>query len=179
VAEAVDHLVQLGHRRISYMDSFEQYLGLPNDKMAGYCSAMRRNGLPAMLLPLENGYQIGAYRAVTRVVSTWIANKDTPTAILAGNDNLAVGAVLALQEAGLRVPADVSVVGMDDRSNAAEALPPLTTIAMDHPAITRNALNWILQALEDVQLPCLDKAIPMRLVVRESTAASEQVETQD
>jgi DNA-binding LacI/PurR family transcriptional regulator len=172
VAEAVDHLVQLGHRRIAYMDSFEQYLGLPNDKMAGYCSGMRRHALPAMLLPLENGYQIGAYRAVARFASTWGTGVDRPTAILAGNDNLAVGAVLALQEAGLRVPADISVVGMDDRSNAAEASPPLTTLAMDHPAITSLALNWILQSLAEEEIPCLDKVVPMRLVVRESTAAT-------
>jgi len=173
VDAAVDHLVQLGHRRIAYLDAFEQYVGLPNDKMAGYCRAMGRHKLPAMLLPLDNGYQIGAYRAITRIAPTWIGSIEMPTAILAGNDNQAVGAMLALQEAGLRVPSDISVMGMDDRIDAAEASPPLTTIAIDHGAITTLALDWVMQSLEQEANPLLDKAVPMRLVVRESTATIE------
>jgi DNA-binding LacI/PurR family transcriptional regulator len=179
LAGAVDHLVELGHRRIVYMDSFEQYLGLPNDKMAGYCGAMRRHGLTAMLLPLENGYQIGAYRAAARVAPGWRDMNEMPTAILAGNDNLAVGAVLALQEAGFVVPGDISVMGMDDRSNAAEASPPLTTIAVDHAAITGAALGWILQSLDQDAVPSLDKCIPMRLVIRQSTTAVENKKTEN
>jgi len=176
VDAAVDHLAQLGHRRIAYMDSFEHYVGLPNDKMAGYCRAMGRHKLPAMLLPLEDSNQIGAYRAIVRVAPTWAGSNEMPTAILAGNDNQAVGAVLALQEAGFRVPSDISVMGMDDRVDAAEASPPLTTIAIDHPAITDLALGWIVQSLEQDTIPTLDKAVPMRLVVRQSTAEVEQGE---
>jgi DNA-binding LacI/PurR family transcriptional regulator len=175
VAEAVDHLVQLGHRRIAYLDSIEQYLGLPHDKTVGYCRGMSRHGLAATLLPLENGNQIGAYRAIAKVASTWSASNERPTAILAGNDLLAAGAMVALQEAGLRVPLDISVMGMDDRPDAAEATPPLTTIALDHPAITTLALEWITQSLDQGNALVLDKAVPMRLVIRESTAAAEHI----
>ena len=174
VDAAVDHLVQLGHRRIAYMDSVEQYLGLPNDKVVGYCRAMSRHGLMAMLLPLENGYQVGAYRAITRAVSAWNGGSERPTAILAGNDILAIGGMLALQEAGLRVPSDISVMGMDDRPDAAEASPPLTTIALDHAGITGLALEWILQSLDQGEvIPYVDQAVPARLVLRQSTAAVE------
>jgi len=175
VEAAVDHLVQLGHRRIAYLDSVEQYLGLPNDKLAGYGRGMRRHKLEALLLPVENAFQIAAYRSIARIAPSWIGRKDRPTAILAGNDNQAVGVMMALHEAGLSVPSDISVMGMDDRVDVEEA-PPLTTMAIDHPVITDLASDWIMQAMTQDTVPALDRAIPMRLVVRDSAAAIEQRE---
>jgi DNA-binding LacI/PurR family transcriptional regulator len=174
VETAIEHLVRLGHRRIAYLDSFEQYLGLPQDKTVGYCRGISRHGLTATLLPLENGNQIVAYRTMLRIASAWGNSSDRPTAILAGNDLLAVGAVAALQELGLNVPSDISVMGMDDRPAAAEASPPLTTIALDHATITASAVEWIIGSLESDVVSALDKSVPMQLVLRQSTAAAGQ-----
>ena len=93
------------------------------------------------------------------------------TAVFAANDDMAIGLIRALTEAGLRVPDDVSVVGFDDIPVAAYITPPLTTVRQPFDAVAQEGLERLLHAIENPDadpLPPSDP--PVDLVVRSSTA---------
>jgi signal transduction histidine kinase/DNA-binding response OmpR family regulator len=89
------------------------------------------------------------------------------TAVLASNDDSAFGAMQALQEAGLRIPQDVAIIGFDDRPEAAAQNPPLTTIHYSMPEIGYRAVNLLVEHLEDHTEKTI-AAIPVWLVTRDS-----------
>jgi DNA-binding LacI/PurR family transcriptional regulator len=89
------------------------------------------------------------------------------TALFLANDQMAMGALRALAEAGRRVPDDVSVVGFDDIPEAAFSQPPLTTIRQDFGALGREAVRLLLGAIDGEYLP--SSLVPPRLVARAST----------
>jgi Transcriptional regulators len=93
-----------------------------------------------------------------------------PTAIFAGNDQMALGLLRALHEAGLRVPEDVSVVGFDDLPESGYFAPPLTTVRQDFRELGQRTMALVLRVLAGE----LDASVPLVepvLVVRSSTAA--------
>lgn len=92
------------------------------------------------------------------------------TAVFTANDQMAIGVLLALHEAGRDVPVDVSVVGFDDVPEAAYVIQPLTTVRQDFPAIGRAAIGMLTATIagEKLQKPSL---IDPELVVRHSTAS--------
>ena len=92
------------------------------------------------------------------------------TAALAGNDLMAVGCLDALREAGLRCPADVSVVGFNDMTWSARLSPPLTTVRVPHQRLGLEAAPLLLERLADPGTPPRHVVLPVELVVRESTA---------
>ena len=95
-----------------------------------------------------------------------------PTAILAMSDILAIGAVEAAAELGVKVPEDLSVVGFDDGPAAEHAAPPLTTVAQPHEEKGRLAAQWLLEDVERGGPPATrrEEILPTELIVRESTA---------
>ena len=93
------------------------------------------------------------------------------TALFAGNDTIAFGALRALHEAGLRVPQDVAVVGYDDIPLAAFASPPLTTVHSDPIGHGRQALQWLLAQLGRTPAADVEAVAAARLVVRASCGA--------
>lgn len=91
------------------------------------------------------------------------------TALFAGNDTIAFGALQALREAGLRVPEDIAVVGYDDIPLAAYASPPLTTVRTEPVAQGRAAMALLVAQLRQAPLPPLPTELPVpELVVRQS-----------
>lgn len=114
----------------------------------------------------DSGYQLGRRLAGDRDV----------TAVFVSNDQMALGLLRALHEAGRRVPQDVSVVGYDDIPEAAHLLPPLTTIRTDYSSIGTMALRLLLRQLDGPEPaadePEHDSVVPVELIVRDSTAAA-------
>ncbi len=161
---AVQHLLSLGHRTIAHIAGPLNWTEA-RARRDGWLSELAESGAePGGLLfgdwSAESGYAAG--RRVTEDPSV--------TAVFAGNDQMAVGLLLALHEAGVRVPDDLSVVGFDDIPEAAYLIPPLTTIRQDFPAVGRAAIEVLLSAIaghDDAELPGL---IAPELVVRRSTA---------
>ncbi len=93
------------------------------------------------------------------------------TAVFAANDDMAIGLIRALTEAGRRVPEDVSVVGFDDIPVAAYVTPPLTTVRQPFDAMAQDGLKLLVHAIQNPQadpLPMTDP--PVELVVRASSA---------
>ena len=94
--------------------------------------------------------------------------RELPDAIICGNDQMAIGAMRELQAAGIRVPADVAVVGFDDMRLSALLAPPLTTIRQPMRLIGEHACSRLLQRIADPALPPQAERLPTELIIRES-----------
>ena len=168
---AMDHLIGLGHRRIAHIGG-EDELGLnravPVERRLGY-----RESLDAAGVAVRDEWMVdgefsfdGGHRAMQTILSS---PSPRPTAIFAASDEMALGAMAALADAGLRVPHDVSVIGIDGHRYGAAM--GLTTVAQDPYAQGVQATLALLAEIEGA--PTLDDfpPAPFELVVRRSTAA--------
>ena len=126
IHQAVEHLLELGHRRIAFIGGPDHFMSAQFRRQA-FVRTMKKYG---STLQTESAFFEGdfKYESGERAVRKLLTLKRRPTAILAANDLMAVGALGELKRAGLRVPADVSVIGCDDIWLAALSDPPLTTI---------------------------------------------------
>ncbi|MCR2814947.1 LacI family DNA-binding transcriptional regulator [Microbacterium jiangjiandongii] len=142
IAALVDHLAALGHRRLLHI------AGPPNWSAArgrqhAYESAVERGGLTSVGV-LHGDWSAGSgHRALAELDEIPPA-----TAVVAANDQMALGAMLALKERGLRIPVDISVVGVDDIPEAAYFDPPLTTVQNDFDATGRTAVQRLIARIE-------------------------------
>lgn len=165
---AASTVIEAGHRRIAY-------LGGPQDdparveREAGFRKAMAEAGLAVNeAWVLSGDYQISSGHALTLRL---LSSAEPPTAVVCGNDRMAVGAITAALEKGLRVPEDLSVVGYDDQEDLADQITPaLTTVTIPHYEMGRTAVEHLLEAL-DSGLPPRGATIPGTLVRRGSVAA--------
>lgn len=160
---AVDHLVRLGHRDIVHLDGGTGSLAGPRRR--GYVAAMRAHGLEPTVVPSEYTDVAGA-KAVARL----LAERPPPTAMVAANDFSAVGAISALEDAGLRVPDDVSVVGYDNTSLAALRHVSLTTVDQPRSEIGRLAAEALLERIRGERADPVRHLLHPKLVVRATTA---------
>lgn len=169
---ATDHLLGLGHRRIAHIsgDAADELAFTTHiDRRRGYCAALLRAGLrPDPRLDIEAQFSVtGGSRAAAEL----LRRGDPPTAIFAACDEMAMGAMATLRQAGLRVPQDISVVGIDDHDLA--DVVGLTTVAQPATDQGRLAAMTVLGHLcgegRD-QGGTEPVVLPTRLVVRESTA---------
>ncbi|WP_461123451.1 LacI family DNA-binding transcriptional regulator [Saccharothrix stipae] len=161
IALAVDHLVSLGHERIAHLDGGEGSRAAPRRR--GYLAAMASHGLTPRVVASEYTDAAGA-RAVRGLLG------DMPTAIVSCNDFNAVGAISALEDAGFRVPRDVSVVGYDNTSLAALRHVSLTTIDQPRNEFGRLAAAALLQRVRGERAEPVRHLLRPSLVVRSTTA---------
>ncbi len=160
-----EFLLRLGHRRIALITGpLARSAGL--DRLDGYRVALRAAGIAADAdLIVEGEFtEDSGYCAMRQLMPA------RPTAVFACNDLMAMGAVRALTDAGLRVPDHVSVAGFDNMMAAATASPPLTTIDQPVVELGRNAAELLLQCIQarDGELPP-SRMLKTRLVARQST----------
>ncbi len=92
------------------------------------------------------------------------------TAVFAANDQMALGAMRALREKGLRIPEDVSIVGFDDVPEAAFFEPPLTTIQQNFALLGENSITYLVECIEKPDTPAEQRLIQPRFIQRLSTA---------
>ena len=167
---AVDHLLNMGHQRIAYVSYAPPEYDAVNGREAGWRTALRTRGIEPDPLWVEYG-DISAqsgYEATRRL----IARGGKFTALFAGNDTIAFGAIRALNEAGLRVPHDVALIGYDDIPLAAFASPPLTTMRSDPISHGKDAMQLLWAQLNpDAGVPAPQHERSARLVIRESCGA--------
>jgi LacI family transcriptional regulator, repressor for deo operon, udp, cdd, tsx, nupC, and nupG len=169
---ATEHLTELGHRRIAHIGGGggEYDFHLPLNRRVGYELALRAAGIepdPALVEPGDFSIMSGH-----QVASRLLALPDRPTAIFAASDAMAIGAMLAARDAGLRVPEDLSVVGIDDHELA--PFFGLTTIAQ-YPAVQgAKAVELLLRefspAPEATENGEGNEPLDFDLVVRTTTA---------
>ncbi|WP_330249477.1 LacI family transcriptional regulator [Nocardia sp. NBC_00565] len=164
---AVDHLVSLGHRRIVHLDGGGAFTSA--SRRRGYRDAMKRHELEPMIIASEHTDSAGI-AAVQKLLNLFSRN-NFPTALVCGNDFNAVGAMSALEEAGLRVPQDVSVVGYDNTSLAALRHFALTTIDQPRIQMGRLAIEALSERLREERTEPVRRRLQPSLVVRSTTAA--------
>lgn len=169
---AMQHLIELGHTRIGYIGgSLEDQLDFaaPLDRLQGYRRTMAETGLE--VAPSWEAVGDFTVRGGLAAMRLLLEAEPRPTAVFAASDEMAVGAVHAVREAGLRVPDDVSVIGVDDHEMA--EFFELSTVAQPVQEQGRLAAQLLLDALAEQPdarpAPCA-LTVPTRLVVRGTTA---------
>jgi LacI family transcriptional regulator len=168
MASVVRHLYDTGRRRIAHICGLQNTRPGP-DRLFGYRSELDRLGLPAPDEYVESGdyYHRSAYEAAKRL----LALPECPDAITCASDIMAIGAMVAIAEAGLRIPDDVAVTGFDDAPFAADIKPSLTTVRQDAAGMGTAAAEAILRMLESPEEPPAATVISSQLVIRESSAS--------
>lgn len=164
----IAHLADLDHRRLLHVAGPAAWSAARNRARA-FEAAVAAHGLESVGVVHGDWSARSGYEAVSALP----APPDF-TAVVAGNDQMALGALLALQERGLRVPEDVSVTGVDDIPDAAYFSPPLTTLRVDFVAQGRRAVEHLLARIAG-QEPADDETLPSALVVRRSTGPAAAV----
>ena len=143
--EMTRHLIALGHRRIAYLGN--AHAGrLTAFRLQGYTQAMSAAGLPVLpelVVEAPNGLPQGGAIGAQSLLEL----AEPPTAIFCYNDMIAIGAIQALQGAGLRIPSDCSVAGFDNIDLAAYVTPPLTTFDQPKLELGRQAAQMMLRLL--------------------------------
>jgi signal transduction histidine kinase/DNA-binding LacI/PurR family transcriptional regulator/AraC-like DNA-binding protein len=167
VREAVRHLADHGHRRIAFIagrpDDLEGDSGI---RLRAYQAAVEDYGLAADRRFIAYGYHgiEGGQQAMREILDSGVSF----TAVLASNDESAIGAMAALREAGLRIPQDIAVVGFDDSLEAVIQAPPLTTLHSSPFEMGFKALELLIEYIDGRKKDSAIVQVPMRLVIRQS-----------
>lgn len=163
---AVEHLIATGRRRIAHISGPAGNLEA-EARLAGYLEAVARAGLPPSVIEGEFTQSSG------HTAGLELARRELrPDAVFAANDIMAVGAMLALQDAGLRVPEDIALIGFDDVPIAAMVRPGLTTLRIQIAETGRGALERLVRLINAAGEAVADTAcevIRPELVVRPSS----------
>jgi len=161
---ASSHLLELGHRSIGIIAGTNTYTGI--DFRDTFIASCRRAGVSESDLPwVSSEWNMdGGHEAAHQLLE----RHPNLTAIMAGNDRMAIGAMRYLHTEGKSVPNDISVMGMDDIRAASYTTPGLTTIRLDLYDVGRTACRRLTQILNNGGTSCGD-LIPAALVKREST----------
>ena len=166
---ALHHLLMLGHREIAFMKG-QPHSSDAEDRWKAVCKVARELGLKMdadLIVNLE--FDDPSPQSGYPYAKQLLAGKKPFTALFAYNDLSAIGAIRAIQEGGLRVPHDVSVVGFDDIPWAAFHTPSLTTVRQPLDRMGQMAAETLIRMIEHNEERISEIAIEPTLVVREST----------
>ncbi|WP_199422841.1 LacI family DNA-binding transcriptional regulator [Actinotalea solisilvae] len=172
--DAVDHLVALGRTRIAAIGAqpLEDY-ATPQQRTAGYERALEAAGLEVdsrYLHPAAHYRRADGYDAA----SALLALPERPDAIFCYSDLLAMGAMRAVFDAGLSVPEDVAIIGIDDIEEGRYSRPSLSTVSLDTPFIAHHAVARIAERIADPEAPAIEVVAPHAVVARESTGGGDR-----
>ena len=170
---AVNHLYDLGHRKIAHVTGPEGNV-LMQSRQDAFVAEMEK-----LELELKPGWVIAGDFSLTAgclAAQAWIALDDRPTAVFCASDQLAMGFIAELSRHGLKVPEDASVMGFDDIDLAEQFIPPLTSIGQDRLLIGETAAEMLMARIvpHDEEHSVHAAVLPVSLVVRESTASPPQ-----
>lgn len=160
------HLIDRGHQRIAYLCGKMTTMSA-RDRLEGYESAIQQAGIvkdPRLVLGGESDTDIAR-----KAVLDYFTSTDVPaTGLVVSNNQMTLGALRALREAGLRVPEDVALVCYDDFEWADLAAPQISATAQDHSALARHVVELTLSRLRDPALPPRTVVVPTAFQHRES-----------
>lgn len=181
--EATRYLIQLGHRRIGYIQGPIKYK-VSHDRYQGYCDALQEAGIALDPMLVQDGdFMPTGGRSGSHALFE-LPEGQRPTAIFAGSDLMAYGVLSAAEEFGLRVPEDIALIGFDDNPSSAHMRPALTTVRQPFADMGQRAIELLLSQIEQAQAvrrgrqplgikpaeaPRIE--LPTSLVIRESCGA--------
>ena len=173
---AVRHLIGLGHKRIAYINGPENWHNAKK-RLAGYRTELEAHQLefdPAIVLPRDWEFE-GGYKAAQNPLRL----NQLPTAIFSANDLMALGAIYAVQDAGIRVPNDIAVVGYDNRAFTSIVRPRITTVVMPVYKMGLAAAELLLKKITDDQDELDEIKIKGQMMIRESCGADKTLRTKE
>lgn len=162
---ATEHLLSLGHPTVWHVAGPQRWW-VSRDRLVGWREALAAAGVPEPPVLRGDWYPASGYAAGLELVAA-----GNVSAVFVANDDMAIGVMRALAEAGLRVPKDVSVVGFDDTPSAAYLVPPLTTVRGDFEGAAVRGLQVLVERIEGVTGTPVPDEPPVELIVRGSTAS--------
>ncbi|GAB5511324.1 MAG: LacI family DNA-binding transcriptional regulator [Hyphomicrobiales bacterium] len=163
-----DRVLEFGHTRIGVISAPRAHNDRARGRMDGILDALRDHGLSQdNLTVLDVAYSI---RNGAEAFKTLMQQVEPPTAVLCGNDVLAVGAIGMAREMKIDVPGDVSITGFDDIELAQVSMPGLTTVHVPHREMGKQAARMLVNVLRD-NTPLQDVKLKTRIVMRSTLAA--------
>lgn len=161
--QATQHLFTCGWRRIATISGPQNQIA-GQDRLKGYRLALAACGLTFDPTLVVNGdfTEAGGYAAMRSLLPS------RPEAVFAANDMLAAGAYRALQEAGLKIPEEIAIVGFDDLPIASQLAPPLTTIRQPIHRLGQLAVERLIEILREPETPARQTILPPELLIRAS-----------
>ncbi len=162
---AIRHLIELGHRHILHVAGPSNF-STTRSRAEAFESAATRAGVRHDTVYAESLSTEAGYGAADALLAR---RGELPTAVIAGNDLVALGLIRRLRVEGLRCPEDVSVVGFNDMPFAQDFWPPLTTVHMPLREIGAEAARLLLRGIDAGEQDAVTLTLPVSLVVREST----------
>jgi LacI family transcriptional regulator len=164
---AAQHLVELGHQCIAHLGG-PPHTRPAQERLRGWQSVLETHGLPTHYVThTGNRWSCDdGYDAMQRIFT----HRELPTAIFASNDRMAIGALRAIQERGLTVPGDVSLVGVDDIEISRFLNPPLTTVRQPLEDMARAGIELLLKLMQDDPPETTQVLLQPQLMIRQSTA---------
>ena len=173
---AVRHLISLGHQRIGYINGPENWHN-SRARYIGYKDELERHNIPLdpdLVQPgdweIESGY---------KAAQNLLTLRDRPTAIFAANDLMALGAIYAIQDARLRVPQDIAVVGYDNRDFAKIVRPRLTTVVMPVYEMGRVATESLLAQIAEGHGETEEIRVRGELIIRDTCGADDALKARE
>lgn len=168
VIDAVDYLVSLGHRHIAHMTG-PQTRSSTLERLKGYRLGLKKRNLPFVddyVCPADFDQSPQTWELATLKL---LAASPRPTAIIAANDRVAAIAIRTIQNQGLHIPRDISVIGIDDQPFCTYLNPSLTTVQLPLIAASRQATQFVLELIAGKRSTANNVLLPCPLIVREST----------
>jgi LacI family transcriptional regulator len=170
----VRHLLQLGHRRIAYLSSGLVEPKTDQARFDGYASALAGAGVArrdSLVLRWEHPAYLRSGDDLVREIERLLAGDSPPTAVVVSNDVVAIDLIETLEQIGLQVPANLSVVGFDNIALGGLARVSLTTVAQPRDELARTGVEILLDRIERIGEPRLRQVrLAPELVARGSTA---------
>jgi len=160
---ATSHLISLGRRNIAHIaGNFEVASAV--DRFEGYRERMKKEGLNynSGLVQIGDFSEDGAYHAMKKILV------QKPDAVFAGDDLMALGAIKAIQDLGMKVPEDISVCGMDDIPITVSMFPELTTVRYGIYDVAYRATEKLIEMVEGRITEQVEEVMPVELIIRDS-----------
>lgn len=167
----VEHLIKLGHKKIAAIAG-SRGVQAAEERLDGYRAALSKYGL------IDNSCIVGGnFNKITTYKETLklLYREEKPTAIFATSDDMAVAAIKAIKEKGLKVPGDIAVVGFDNRPFAEDVEPKLTTVDQPIAEMGRLAVKTLENIISGKEKEVMKLALKTKLVIRESCGFSDKM----
>jgi len=159
------HLIRRGHRKIGILAGFQR-LSTMRERLGGFCLALAENQIP-----LPDEWQIQSELSIAggkAAAMQLLSRANRPTALFASNNLLSLGALIAIQQLGLRCPQDIGILGFDDQPWAEVTCPPLSVVRQPARAVGQNAAEILLHLINDQPVEQPQVILDCELVVRSS-----------
>lgn len=169
--QAMEHLLGCGYRRIGFINGVPD-IQASQERLRAYRDALQGRGIRAPKKWVEVGWFLpeGGYQAMLRLLRV----SPRLEAVFVACDWMALGAMRAIHEQGLRIPEDIAVVGFDDVPLAAQTNPPLTTVRQPMTEMGRVGVRLLARLIGKQELPQTKVVLPTELVVRNTTPGKEE-----